>query len=1376
MAEYDDADVWDTDYYTEHHDVVDQVLPAGHYVVEVRVNFRYQPNPARPGTPGRNFNRWLIEGSTVPRGRKMWQVIEACIENRIDESYLAVSPPEVTIQDVRVHRVAGPDRLLADMPLAGFRTLEQFMKRNTERAAAAAGRRGAAPVVVDEAVAEEAEGEYQAPQLAAAAAASRPHIEYSSNMDIPHHVSGTQCIPDYLLFEAAKMNSGKGHWTRKWLRDELGERPSVNRLIKFAQSEGDVSVFACDIMLRVFAYHRSAKTPRVWLVFMVKDNHCLPITNKKWRQHLMRTGEVPMQPFSVTREALHDAAYYDETEPAILLEIITAVATEDAVLVLPVPALEELCAGAMLRSGKIVESAAWSGSGMTMFRHPGNGAVVVAGPGHEERRAFCEAYLERTGVADFVFANQSWGALSSAICTSKYLALPPSVYTEEYRAILQEYPMGPYRMCGTRRAAEVGDVSIDIRRCYTYLLRNMPVDWPIFGPMDHARVATADERLPVCMLPGEYYVARTFHLGDGTIQLSRGWYPTVLVKYAVETGVLAAADVPFVFPASKQLPKGAFQPFCDDVEALHPDASKDLLNMFVGCLGIQDSSEARCGSTTDLATAVATLATIQARGNQGRIHTDGTVYMLQETERTQRSKGGVPLYRAILAGSYVMLDGVIRKTGLTGADVLCYNTDSVKVRRAEPVVEGLAASKEEAEWGDAYIEVGPVHLNGRPMEDFPTRAAYVLGRAPVDHVFELGPDGEPAMGHEDEMEGIAAVNAAVAAAAPEAAVVVTTRWVETMPPVEEVAGGSCLLMGPPGCGKTYTMVAVYQHLLAADAAVPGVVVSAYTHSACKNLRDKGLPARVFSALAWNSGVGRIDYTCLSGVTHFLLDEYTMLPPAEMRCLLEAQSKYGFALWAAGDHNQCCAPVDNPVAYHTNPHFLAACGNRVFHMAYKPDTGRYDAELQEAVEQFQSTCTLAAWRDRPARDASTPCYTNICFTNKKRATLNAALLDAWVADNGQGLHDTPPRLTQVGRTVTSQAFLVAPGLPVMVYYDHIMEHEIFKTQTWTVDLLDPDEKTITISTREPGVGGAETTREVVLEWAKFCAVFDYSFAITVHKCQGLTLDEYVIHEAADMSFNVLYTAISRGRTLGAVHIDHSGVKDWNHEYEPQVTDRPMLLKLETLRPVLRPVFLYIADSDDDSQAAGYEEGTGIPEELEALCAKLNSKWEGTEDQLYTSPAQVRVERVMEVRAGFDLGDLHRARLATLRTVRWVVDAMGKRERAQAVDPVEEELEEEEEEEEEDSDSDDSSSEEATVTAKVTAHKPGGKRKRERKGKFLVRHQGKSKKPSYVVGCRSVTIEPRHRKKSFYYRRGSEEARAKAELAATQWSAEMKAYYY
>ena len=337
---------------------------------------------------------------------------------------------------------------------------------------------------------------------------------------------------------------------------------------------------------------------------------------------------------------------------------------------------------------------------------------------------------------------------------------------------------------------------------------------------------------------------------------------------------------------------------------------------------------------------------------------------------------------------------------------------------------------------------------------------------------------------------------------------------------------NALVRGMPGCGKSYELLEIVNRNPHRN-----TLVTALTHAATENLRARGIlytnPCTFTSAI-WDPELCSSDYENLGKYDIVILEEFTMLPPSYMNMLIKAWKTFGFRVICFGDPDQCPAPTDDWIHYHTNPLFLEMCGNTIIEMQYKEGFSRYDRPLYNALLNFKNTGRLSAWQDQPP----IPClYKNIVYTNRLRSIINAECFERWVSEHKS-------------EVVNIDKFPVCIGLPVMAYHGTDKWNNIYKTQIWIIEAIDINEETITLN---------KDNRVVSLRWEDFCEIFDYSFAITAHKSQGITIHEdFVIHETNIMSWEIAYTAISRGVALSKIHIaDISDRKLKRAERKPSI---------------------------------------------------------------------------------------------------------------------------------------------------------------------------------------------------------------------------------
>ena len=134
---------------------------------------------------------------------------------------------------------------------------------------------------------------------------------YKTFKDIPHLVEG-QCVIDYLLWEASKVDSHK-RWTRASLQERLGDEPDTSMLALFCRTEGDVSMYALDMTLKVFQVVKSVEKNRMALFFIVNNNHLYPIVDDSLRRKIVAKQEVSFEDIRLSMKDYEDVSVLDES-------------------------------------------------------------------------------------------------------------------------------------------------------------------------------------------------------------------------------------------------------------------------------------------------------------------------------------------------------------------------------------------------------------------------------------------------------------------------------------------------------------------------------------------------------------------------------------------------------------------------------------------------------------------------------------------------------------------------------------------------------------------------------------------------------------------------------------------------------------------------------------------------------------------------------------------------------------------------------------------------------------------------------------------------------------------------------------------------------
>ena len=672
-------------------------------------------------------------------------------------------------------------------------------------------------------------------------------------------------------------------------------------------------------------------------------------------------------------------------------------------------------------------------------------------------------------------------------------SIPSSSYSEDLKEVFANYGLGPYRMCTDKHVRSYK--SIDIRRCYSSVLMNNSEPWAVFSAFDCVEPVSVTCASDI--QTGEYYIASDFFMGSGHMYMKRGFYPSVFVRYVLEHKYVKPAEVTYGIVARGSLPADAFKEFVERTIADYPDESKYLINMMVGCFGSLYARAETAGVTTDLMTA---LGTMNAHKNEKPVlNCVGDLFILRMVKEQMKDFGDMPIYRSVIAQGIMALDKLTRDICLPDTEVIGYNTDAIKIRGSF----NKAFVSDDAPIGGYHKE--PVWFNGslKPLS----------GYSPSELMSEENP---------------------------EYAYKPLTVYETTDTPID----GSALVIGPGGCGKSYTIKQLYNS---------DDTVLCASNMACENLKKDGVVAKTFDSYLYDPVTGKMSKSNFASVKRLIVDEYTMVSTSVMAMIVSAQKQYKFPVLFFGDPAQCKAVCDDWVAYHRNKIFLQMVGGRIINLTYK--FKRYDLPLYEKLAVFRKTGRI----DMPTGN-NIASYYNICRSNKMRSSVNKECFQRWLTENN-------------AMVVKVKDFEVAVGLEVMAYDENDLELGIYKTNRFVVRSVDSE----TVTLERDG-------KTVMLSHDKFVSMFDYAFCVTMYKIQGAEYKEhYNIYEADKMSRNELYTAISRGVTMDKIHIDRlrTGV---------YYSDRETTLEHRVKKPVFRTGRIYRIVFSDGTDYIGKTESS------------------------------------------------------------------------------------------------------------------------------------------------------------------------------------------
>lgn len=192
------------------------------------------------------------------------------------------------------------------------------------------------------------------------------------------------------------------------------------------------------------------------------------------------------------------------------------------------------------------------------------------------------------------------------------------------------------------------------------------------------------------------------------------------------------------------------------------------------------------------------------------------------------------------------------------------------------------------------------------------------------------------------------------------------------------------------------------------------------------------------------------------------------------------------------------------------------------MDYIQGCGRYDDKLHKVVRGILDDGKLNGCEGKKLEE----CFTNLCYTNKKRLEINKACMSRYCSMYGtqKGSSDSFELFTgeyTKKKTTTKKEWV--KGMPVICNINSD-KNKCYKSEMFKIKSITDKRVTIDNGTK--------------FDMSYFTEHFDSGFCITVHRAQGDELEEYAIHEVWKMNREMVYTAIGRGKTLDKIYFNYT----------------------------------------------------------------------------------------------------------------------------------------------------------------------------------------------------------------------------------------------
>jgi AAA domain len=921
-----------------------------------------------------------------------------------------------------------------------------------------------------------------------------------------------QCVIDYILYE---LQAHGRVYLRSRLVEEFGGLEKVNegisthQMIAWARTKKYVSLWAVDPFLQQFNQCVAEPgTHRISMCYIMNNGHCYPVIDEEYKRQVSNMGRIEIDTHKL--EVQYDSFHYvpeAELDSHFLGLAMGTIGGHEKVILVGTDNLSKIIGDVSRKTRQLVYTLKLNGHRVVAFEHPCTEKIYISSEFHEERVECCRKLYAATQCSTMRFMNQSFAKIAEAYLEYLNGSLKQSEYSSSLTTILDEYKLGPYITQFEQEYNLTELEAYDITRAYTSVLINNTMDWSIFSAFDNPTAYAGDDlqpgdQQPELQLPaGEYVIKRDFTMGNGTIKIFAGPKPANLVDYALSHGYITKQDISHYIKPSHVIRHDAFKAFAESViDVFGGDGNaKMLINCIIGQWNSQYNKSSKGCITDNYETAMGVTFQEIERGRRPMVHRVDDLYFVRSEFREKKLAGHVPIYRQIIAASYIELDKLHSAVCTPESIVVAYNTDSIKVVRRGASAVQLSDSPKP---GDIRREAR-AEVKGTFFQDLIDPSSVYEYQKPEWSRFREGD----------------------VAAGPGAAM----SYDEI---VQMVKGESVCVSGMAGSGKTHLIQLAW---LSLEADREKNVALTHSNLSADNLRARGI-ANVFTfdtffpaAMSFRDKAKK-----LAAYRNVFVDEFGNLPSNFMVLLWRIKQLHKDAIKFKLFGEVCqLPPVEDEGVFHDydkSPLVMELCD--LNHVTLKYRFTRFDRALYEQLVEFKqrddgddsSTLPMSM-----AHKRLIPSYTNIVYTNAKRKLVNDECLERFIDE-----------FQPVQKVIDGVTYVV--GMPVIAIAN-VRSTKPSPDCLWASKIIYNSQRMKVLGFNNETVSvcmsNDASMSAILVPNQHLKEILEIAFAVTCHKIQGSQIEgDYAIHELSRMSFNGAYVAISRGSSLDRIHFDYT----------------------------------------------------------------------------------------------------------------------------------------------------------------------------------------------------------------------------------------------
>lgn len=940
------------------------------------------------------------------------------------------------------------------------------------------------------------------------------------------HRAGS-CVIDYIYSTMQKADSKFNSITPQKIQQEfigLGvdiyNGISTRDIMLWAKLRNNISCYALNpVTLQVFSKHIATGDPRLILTFFVALSHCYPISDEKLQSiitHSCRLDykSLPYTSFCIMSDNIKELTTDDQIQLFIDGEdqkVADGVAQPDACVVetelkdiMRKVMTDQLNGDIMMRddedlttwsrrinSGKeiqLIDQLRFDAQGQVSgFIHPVSGMPIRKSQDFAQRKLLCDFLFQKYQAGEFIFVDQQWASIAEQIQNHIIGQLTSSNDAVNDSVMLYFQPMAI------------------VQRMHHSINTDIPVNGLALDHNMCYSIALRDnvDKIPIyCELDNivpyygmndcsEYLVNAWLH--SSGIRFAKQWYTYSSIVYLMQHGHITVANIDKQRTFRKYHEPSIFVKLFDFLIALEcelnmPKLTKKLMNPLIGFYNERTTTKTKGYMTDDQDEALA--LSFQALA-------DGFEFDIQNLFEIDRSV-------------YIckFMESKQKKENFTSIwrMVVCNANINVlkKLDELRSMNDNLILHA---------VRVDALYLSC----SVPVRVEY------DEKWKELDEWKPPKYDHFGTVRDTADF--------------IDRPWEACDADTITNTPVSCLIDGPAGSGKTTKLIAMLNNVPAGSR----ILITAFTHTALVVIRNRltqagiefgpGTKKTVRTLDSWitafdaalTRGQGDIES---SRFDYIFIDEVSMINTKHLCKIREIANHFGNVSEQIffGDFNQC-TPVEQVHYNYKNVHmFKKLCGHRCVTLQFIANSGRYDIQTYSYLRYFIDNRQMHPNLNTHNRLIDPNLPVNIVYHNRLRREINNQF-------DGYRYH--------VGQEVI--------GDSIDIKDKKLKDSGFYQSAIYTLKSVNFQKAFVQVETYDDE---DPDNVQIILTNIPFSKI-EPTFAVTVYKYQGKTIKRpYNIHEAAFLSFEEMYTALSRTTTW----------TNWHFEYTDKVFQNKPLISL------------------------------------------------------------------------------------------------------------------------------------------------------------------------------------------------------------------------